>query len=682
MQFKDFGAAVAKQFQTMTATGLFHVGIDKDRLWETYLGSFPAGSNPIYKTRTEHDCQCCKQFIRLMGSVVTIAGGKLVTLWDFNDGKLGSAYQVVADAMAALVRTGTIDNVFLHTERSAGTEKSLDLSADRSVITWNHFFVHLPRETFVLGANIGTKLADTRSTHDVMLRGLREITMDAVDTVLELISQNSLYRGEEHRATVEGFRKLKVEFSRVLPGQDLAAVAAAEDLFVWSRLKDTPASISRVRNTVIGSLLTDLSEGKDLEDAVKMFESKVAPTNYKRPTALVSKAMIQKAQATVEELGFTSALERRYATLEDITVNNILFADRAAKKVITNVFDDLAAGTPERKTKKLDKVEEIGIEDFLANVLPKAESLEVMVENRHSGNLVSLVAPCDPTAKNMFKWPNNFSWSYNGDLADSIKERVKRAGGSVVGDLCCRLAWDYTDDLDFHMLEPNGGHIYYMNRRERSRCGGMLDVDANGADGIMKDPVENIFYADRMMMKQGVYTLQVNNYCRRSSGQGFEVEIEFDGQIHHLVYEKALRDSERVAVAEIQYSHKDGFRIGTSLPSTQASKTVWGVPTQTFHKVNVVMLSPNYWDEKAVGNKHFFFMLEGCLNDGKARPFFNEFLTEALAPHRKVFEVVGAKMKTEESDRQLSGLGFSSTQRNSILCRVKGNFTRTVKVVF
>ena len=36
-------------------------GVSKDALWDTYLASFPEGSNPVYKTRTEHDCQCCKQ---------------------------------------------------------------------------------------------------------------------------------------------------------------------------------------------------------------------------------------------------------------------------------------------------------------------------------------------------------------------------------------------------------------------------------------------------------------------------------------------------------------------------------------------------------------------------------------------------------------------------------------------
>ena len=48
----------------------------------------------------------------------------------------------------------------------------------------------------------------------------------------------------------------------------------------------------------------------------------------------------------------------------------------------------------------------------------------------------------------------------------------------------------------------------------------------------------------------------------------------------------------------------------------------------------------------------------------------------------KVFEVLGSKMKTEESEDQLSGLGFSTTQRNSVFCKITGSFARTIEIVF
>ena len=672
LNFLDFKKVVANQFEIMKKHDLFRMQVTKDDLWDTYLASFPEGTNPILKERTEHDCQCCKSFIRAVGSVVAIVDGKLVSIWDV---KLDGAYQIVADKLSTLVKSASIDNMFLHTESIAGTDKNYQ-DTPTGIKTWNHFFVKIPTASICKGVDIGTRLGDSRSSKDVLFRSLTELTEDAMDVVLELIAQNSLYRGEEHKFVVESFRKLKVAYDKL-------ATDTERDIFCWSQIKLVPASVSRIRNTVIGSLLVDLSANVDLEDAVKSFEAKVAPSNYKRPTALVTKAMVEKAQKTIAELGLLTALERRYATIQDITVNNILFADRDAKKDMKgNVFDEVANSVAE-KPKNFDKVEEVPADVFITNIVPTAKSIELMLENRHSGNLVSLIAPADPAAKAMFKWPNKFSWSYTGEMADSIKERVKNAGGKVDGDLRCSLSWFNYDDLDLHMFEPGGYEISFMTRRTNSPSHGMLDVDMNAGSGQTRKAVENICYVDRQRMREGTYVLKVHNYWKRESVDvGFEVEIEFDGIVHTISRAEAIRNNELVTVAEIKYSRKNGFEIIKSLPSSQTVKDMWGLPTQTFHKVSVAMLSPNYWDEKAVGNKHYFFMLDGCRNDGKARGFFNEFLSEELNPHRKVLEIVGSKMKTEKSQNQLSGVGFSSTQRNSVLCRVKGKVDRVVKVVF
>ncbi len=662
--FATVQLALSKHFKAMSANRLFMTDADGEELWNTYLGSFPDGSNLIYKTRTEHDCGCCRHFIKSIGGVANIIDGKVVTLWDF---KVDGAYQQVVDAMAEYVRSRTIDNAYLHSERMVGNASSRQLLEDKSVKTWDHFFVNLPDTAVKKKDLIGPARAESRATHDVLKRSLCEITMDAVDTTLDLIAQNSLYRGEEHKFAVAEFRKLLTNYT-------------GRDVFVWQHQDSVHASVARIRNSVIGTLLIDLSEGKELEESVKSYEVKVAPTNYKRPTALVTKAMIANAQKKVEELGLTTALERRYATLDDITVNNILFADRAAKKAM-DVFGEIAAGVAV-DVKKLGKVEEVSIADFVAKVLPTAQAVEVLFENRHAGNLVSLIAPVDPTARQLFKWPNGFSWSYTGDLADSIKERVKQAGGSVTGDFRASLAWFNYDDLDLHLTGPRGLHIGFQSKIDLG-SGGSLDVDMNAGSGKTRSAVENITFPQRGRITEGDYLLYVNQYCQREKkDEGFDLEMEFDGTIHSFSWPGTLSTAQNVAVCKFRYTHKEGFAIIESLPSRLSSKTLWGLPTQTFHRVRVVTLSPNQWDGREIGNRHFLFMLEGCRNEGTARGFFNEFLSESLTPHRKVLEIVGARMQTSESEHQLSGVGFSSTQRNHLLCRVTGSFARVVKILF
>lgn len=678
LDFKLFKQAVALQFAAMCQYPLYRVDVDKDLLWDVYLHSFPEGSNPIFRERREYDCSCCRQFVRSVGDVVAIADSTVVSIWDLQVKE--PAYQAVADVLAAVVGNRTIANVFLSEEASAGTECSFEAITGvvGSERVWNHFHVNIPREYVLAKDNIGPKLSDTRSTHDVFARSLEELTVDAVDTVLELIAQNSLYRGEENKTLLQMFRGFKKDYEDLRTG---GATALRRDAYVWEKMKLAPAAVARVRNTAIGTLLVDLSSGVDLEEAVRKFEAVVAPANYRRPTSLVTDKMVASARTRLEELGLVSALERRYARLDDININNVLFMDRGTAKP---VVDDVFTGIPTKSvhSKNLDKVEEIPVEKFIHEVLPRAQSVELLVENRHAGNFVSLITAADPTSNNLFKWDNKFSWSYAGELTDSVRERVKQAGGNVTGEILCRLAWYNHDDLDLHMEEPRGYEIYFGNKRVLSPAGGKLDVDMNAGAGTTRTPVENIFYARRATMHEGVYKLHVHNFCKRESDNaGFEVEFEHPGGNLTFAYEKTVRDSERVNVLTFRYTEKNGIEVISSLPATSRAKTMWMLPTQQFHRVNLVMFSPNHWDT-GVGNKHYFFMLEGCINDGNARGFYNEFLREFLNVHRKVIEMVGARTRVPDSAYQLSGLGFSSTQRADVLARVRGAFTRTVKIVF
>jgi hypothetical protein len=326
-------------------------------------------------------------------------------------------------------------------------------------------------------------------------------------------------------------------------------------------------------------------------------------------------------------------------------------------------------------------VEEISIEDFLANVLPTTTTLEVLMKNPHQSNLMSIIAPQDSTAKNILKWGNNFSWGYNGNVTDSMKENVKKAGGRVEGPLRFSIQWndknDNENDLDAHCKEPNGNTIYFGNLR--SNTSGTLDVDIRVPSG--KVAVENIIYTNLSKMPEGDYRFLVDNFCDRG-GKNFSAEIEFDGKILSYSYDKKMRNSEKVEVAVVNYSKTKGFTLQNIIPHRESSKIVWGVETEKFHKVTSVMLSPNHWDENREGNRHFFFILDKCANPDETRGLYNEFLDNRLNEHRKVFEVLADKMKCPKSYEQLSGLGFSSTVRNELICKVNGSFTRTLKIKF
>lgn len=667
MSFHNFVTTVQKQLTNLSKHGLFEVKLEKDLVWNTYLDSFPEGTNLLYKERREYDCNCCKQFIRDVGRVVAFVNGEKVSIWDIT---VEGYYQPVVDALAALVKSAPVENEFLHFQAKVGTAQSNVLNDDGSTKTFNHFHAVLAKEFVKPGAQIATLLNDSRGNIQVLQRSLEEFTIEAAETVLELNAQGSLYRGNEQIRSVSTFLELKKKYDTL--------TTEKKEAFLWTKAKELGA-FAKFRNTAVGTLLEDLSGGMDIESAVKRWEKVMAPANYKRPTALVTEAMIKKAQETVEQLGLMDALPRRYAVESDITINNVLFADRSARKAM-NAFDSLI-GEAKKPAKGPSAVEEISIAEFVKNVLPKAETVEVFLETRMTGNLVSLIAPVCSDAGSILKWNNNFSWSYNGEVTDSIKERVKAAGGKVEGALRVSLAWSNPDDLDLHMQTPAGEHIYYG----RKRAGGAeLDLDMNGMDKRDDhNPVENIIFSTESNIREGVYKVWVNQYNKRSSDRtGFTVELDYKGQRFVFDHPRDHRSGD-VQVLEFRYTRKAGVEILSSLPHTKQSVEVWGVNTEQFVPVSIVMNSPNHWDGQETGNKHYFFMLKGAANPAGTRGFYNEYLRSDLGKdHSKVFEHLAGKMKVPHADEQLSGLGFSDTKRDELIVKVSGQFTRTLKIKF
>lgn len=703
MEFTEMRDRLMKHFAEMVrdVDHLFEVAVDKDEMWILYLDSFPAGTNEIYRERREHDCSCCRQFIKTIGNAVVIRNNQITTIWDFRTDD--STYQPVLDALSNFIKSHVVSDIYVSKFKKIGTLQNYEELENGKVKEWSHFYLELPNRFVDKSARSeGDIKGDFRDTRNVFKRSLDEITIDAIDTILELINSNTLYKGEEWKGVLGEFKKYKKEYDKLTSDVE-------RDNYAWEQSVKAGIAIGRIRNHSIGTLLINVSEEMDLDTAVKKYEQIVAPANYKRPKAIYTKKMLEDAKKTITGLGYMDSLQRRFANLDDITVNNILFSNRdAAKRIVgaDDIFGEMekvVAVNP----RKFSKIEEIPVKDFIENILPTAKDIEIYLENKHAPNMVSLIAPKFKDSKTMFKWNNGISWAYSGNITDSdITQRVQNAGGRIDGVLRFSHSWNYEGMrngslMDLHVFLPgsnqkvefkNGKEIHDnygnnervgWNNRQHYASGGVQDVDYTTIAPVGYIPVENTTFPSMDRLKEGVYTFKIHNWnFRNPTTGGFKAEIAFEGQIYRFIRREPLQHKEWITLAKLEF--KNGhFEIVEMMENDTTPIEIWGLKTNQFVPVSAISYSPNYFDEQdGIGHKHLFFFLKNCVNPEEPNGYYNEFLKNELLEHKRVFEALGAKCHVEDTEDQLSGIGFSMTKRAELIVKVKGATERIMKVKF
>lgn len=709
----EFNKLIQAQFLKMCATGiLFRSNITGQEVWDIYLSNFDKEHDPVFRDpeSTAHNCNLCNNFMRRYGNIVAIDEKyQLMTLFDCYE-QLSGEYRNSAEMLSQRLRNSKVENVFFETYQELNSlpyevckkdaiqfKLGIDKNVKRytkeeaekfgvvkpnEIRTFNHFHLFLPK-AFVnqSGQSIEAIMANYRDAKNVFKRAMDEIPLDTLYLVRDLIKQGSLLDGTTHLHKVDNMIVAALAYEDIIP--------AKKDNWAW--IKSHGNQFAKFRNELIGTLCAELAEGVELNKACQDWNKRVDPANYMKAVAPITKRQIEEAKKFVEENGYEDSFARRCATIEDIKASEILHlnaGDGAVKKV--SIFDEVKATSTRHKRSEFDTVEEVHIDKFMKDILPACTSVEAYFENRMKGNLVTLTTSNIPDSKKIMKWSNNYSWTYNGNLAGKslIKEAIKGRGGKTEGCLNIRLHFPNTiSDYDLHVIEPGGYEIYYSNVRRPSPCGGMLDLDAQGVDGHQNpdNRVENVIYTVPHLMKKGKYQVFVRNYSQNDNNHGFTMEIEtYTGDTVSFTHTQPIKRSQDIFVADIILDGED-FTISPRIPigeSNTITQEIYGLETNNFHKVNLVCLSPNHWDDNNIGNKHYFFMLEGAKSPSDIRGFHNENLISDLLNHRKVMDVLGNTAMIPSTDKQLSGLGFNATIKDEVILRLKGSHKRIIKVKF
>ena len=134
--------------------------------------------------------------------------------------------------------------------------------------------------------------------------------------------------------------------------------------------------------------------------------------------------------------------------------------------------------------------------------------------------------------------------------ADDVRRAAEH--GAHTGKLQIILAWEDRNDLDLHVLCPDGGELSYNSRQA---CGGELDVDANGdARTAGASPVENVYFQEP---GPGTYRVVVDPYAMRVAVDSpFRITIRREGEPDRVITGTAHNGEHRQEVAQVEVTPK------------------------------------------------------------------------------------------------------------------------------
>ena len=725
INFKQLNDLIKYQFDIMCQTGkLFRSSMTGQEVWDSYIIGFKPEQNPIFRdpNSSEHNCNNDNNFIRRYGNIVAIDKDyNIITMFDIDIE--GSVYEDTIPRLSSRLKNSTIQNVFFESFRELnilpyekcslnnelfqlGMEKTFKrytkeevakfgVVNEQDIYRFDHFHVFLPT-LFVDKSNKSVEaiMGEYRDAKNVFQRLMEEVSLDTLELVQDLINQGSLLNG------IAYINKLK----KIIPLKKYYDKLPLEKRDNWCWIHSYNNNLAKFKNEVIGVLCTQLAEGKEINEACQSFNKMVDPVNYMKAVTPITKRQIEEAKKFVEQNGYEESFNRRFATIDDIKVSEILHFNAGDGKVKNlSIFDNVKTTSSRHKRSEFDKVEEVSIEKFMSDILPNCTNVEVLLTNQHQGNMVSITTSNIPDSKPIFKWNNNYSWTYNGNLAgkSQLAEMVEAKGGRTDGVFRFTHSWNEIEPnqslMDLHVFMPGNNHYperkihddygirrrIGWNNRTDSQSGGIQDVDYVTEAPIGYVPVENITFPSLSKMPEGKYICKIHNWNFRKTGGKGKAEIAFNGELHQYIY-PATKGKEWVTIAEVTL--KDGIftikHILEPINSNETVKEIYGLDTNQFHKVNLVCLSPNYWDNNNIGNKHYFFMLDNCRTNEPIRGFHNENLIPELLQHRKVLDVLGNSCMIEPSKKQLSGLGFNATVKDELIVRLSGSHKRVIKIKF
>lgn len=377
--YTEFLESIKKHFNLAVSNKTPVFTTNAEGLFEIFLDNIPQ------EARQTYTCKTCRHFVERYGGLVTIleSGEIKSVLW----GDVPEFFTPSIKAMKDTILKSNVTGVFLSENKILGQP-----------ITgvWEHMSAALPEDMVYRGRlkNANQVIAEKLEDFKMLIRGLKEYPMEAVEQAVALLKTESLYRSEKCLGVAEWLYNLHIKTSNIKNNK-------AKNNIIWLAVSTAPTGFCHIKSSMIGTLLDDIVEGMDFDLVSRRFAKKMNPLQYQRPQSAPTTGNIEQAEKIVEKLGIQKSLERRFARLDEI--KTIWKPKHKEEQDNKGVFSHLK---PKDKTfiSKMDiPPKTMTWKKFLETVLPFAEEIEyeVTYENK---NYSAILTALNEDAPPILQW--------------------------------------------------------------------------------------------------------------------------------------------------------------------------------------------------------------------------------------------------------------------------------------
>lgn len=371
---------------------------DARNLFEVYLRNLPA------RAKKYCNCNTCRRFFNDYAGLVVIddAGRVVPLLW--GSAHVPPTYAGADEALASKVRRASIIGVKLFDKALHG------VPATRG--GWSHFSFSVPFQHLTISKlkETGELEAEKREEYGIVERALQDWTLTTLNTAVEILNTDVLYRAEKVIAPVRWLRDLAERVKKTRSER-------LSKHLIWRSVAHAPTGFCHPRSAVFASLLDDIQRGLPFETASKSFAAKMHPLQYRRPQAAPKQQNVLQATRAFEKLGLDRSLLRRYADLSEVPkiwepaslrkprgVNEI--AAGPFRNVQTRMRNDHLVRSTRGPERTMTYVK------FRDTLLPIAKKIELRVAD---GPYYAITTAVDPNAPPILQWDhederNPFAW--------------------------------------------------------------------------------------------------------------------------------------------------------------------------------------------------------------------------------------------------------------------------------